>query len=77
MREYVLSDGRRVCVAPELGAWTAWSEGQSQASVHGFPLDGVLMEVLGLDPTHHDVPAEVAELARVITADAKHGAATA
>jgi hypothetical protein len=69
-RTYDLADGRKICVVPEFEAWTAWIEGSFDDSVtHGFPLEGILAEAVGLNPAHDDIPVDLVSLAAVIRSD--------
>ncbi len=61
--QFPLRDGREVCVAIEAGRWSAWVQGAPDSQVVGFPLEGVLMETLGMNPAHGDPPADVLALA--------------
>jgi hypothetical protein len=72
-RTYLLEDGLTICVTVEVNMWSAWLQGDPESQVVGFPLEGVLMEVFGLDPAHQDVPRTVARLANRIRADIPRG----
>jgi hypothetical protein len=62
-RSYMLEDGSTIEVCVELGQWSAWLKNEPRSQVIGFPLEGVLMEVIGLNPAHDDVPVWLSRLA--------------
>lgn len=64
MLKQQLEDGRALCVTVELGQWSAWIEGDSNSHVIGFPLEGVLTDVIGLNSAHDDPTSEIVELAK-------------
>ena len=69
VRTYLLEDGRTICVCVEEDQWSAWLADDVQSQVVGFPLEGVLMEVVGLKPAHDDIPSSIAALADRVRAD--------
>ena len=68
-RSYVLDDGRTIEVCVELGQWSAWFKDDAGSQVVGFPLEGVLMELIGLNPAHSDIPHPIALLADRVRSD--------
>ena len=56
---YTFEDGRGIHVSVWDDSWLAWLGNEAQTRVLGFPLEGVLMEVLGLDPTRDSIPREI------------------
>jgi hypothetical protein len=71
VRTYSLSDGRALHVTVEDGMdmWSVWLTDDPQSQVTGFPLEGVLAEVIGLNPAHDDIPGELIQLAERIHSD--------
>jgi hypothetical protein len=69
VRRYNLGDGETINIGVEVGQWSAWLEGRPLSQVIGFPLEGVLMEVIGLNPAHDDVPPEIEDLAERVRRD--------
>jgi len=68
-RSYVTEDGRTIEVCVEVGQWSAWLEDEPSSHVIGWPLEGVLMEVIGLNPARDDVPLWLSQLADRIRRD--------
>jgi hypothetical protein len=68
-RVYTLEDGQTLHVCVEAGQWSAWLSNEPRSQVIGFPLEGVLMEVIGLNPAHDDVPPQIVQLAERVRAD--------
>ncbi len=68
-RSYPLEDGRMIEVCVELGQWSVWLKDDAGSQVIGFPLESVLMEVLGFNPAHHDIPLSIAQLADRVRRD--------
>jgi hypothetical protein len=66
---YILDDGRTIEVRVELDQWSACLKGVARTQVVGFPLEGVLMEVVGLNPAHGEVPRSIAMLADRVRRD--------
>jgi len=62
-RLYSLEDGRTLEVCIEVGMWSAWLQEEPQSHVIGYPLEAILMEVIGLEPAHDEVPSGIARLA--------------
>jgi hypothetical protein len=69
MRSYMLEDGRTIDVGVELGQWSARLKDDARSQVIGFPLEGVLMEAVGLNPAHDAVPRSIAILAEKVRRD--------
>jgi hypothetical protein len=70
---YQLPDGRLLRCTPE-GAdrgWTCWLEEQPDRPVSGWPLGGVIAEVVGLNPAHDELPDWIVQLAARISAGAR------
>ena len=65
----MLEDGRALAVVVEVDSWSAWLVEDSRTHVIGVPLEGVLMEVVGLDPAHDEPPEEILRLAHRIRVD--------
>jgi hypothetical protein len=65
----MLDDGRTIEVCVEVGQWSAWLKDDARSQVVGFPLEGVLMELIGLNPAHHGVPLWIAQLADRVRGD--------
>lgn len=68
-RIYTLEDGQTLQVCVEAGQWSAWLPNEPRSQVIGFPLVDVLMEVIGLNPSHDDVPPKIVRLAEHVRAD--------
>lgn len=68
-RSYLLDDGRTIEVRVELGQWSASFKDDARAQVVGFPLEGVLMELIGLNPARHEIPVSIALLADRVRGD--------
>jgi hypothetical protein len=66
---YNLDDGRELSVAIESDRWSAWISGDERTQVVGFPLIGVIAEVLGFNPAHDEPSGEVLDLVRRVKAD--------
>lgn len=66
---YVTEDGQTIEVTIELGQWSAWLTSEAGSPVIGFPLESVLMEVLGHDPAREDVSPGVLRLAARVRRD--------
>jgi hypothetical protein len=62
-QSYVLDDGRMIEVCVELGQWSVRLKDDARSQIVGFPLEGVLMELVGLNPAHDDVPPSIERLA--------------
>jgi hypothetical protein len=73
MRRYLLEDGRTIEVGVELGQWSARLKDDARSQVVGFPLEGVLMEVIGLNPAHDELPNAIAVLADQVRRDVSSG----
>ena len=69
VRTYTLEDGRTLHVCIEVGQWSAWLANDSRSQVIGLPLEGVLREVIGLNPAHDEVPPQIARIAERVRAD--------
>lgn len=50
----MLDDGRTIEVCVEVDQWSASLKGDPQRQVAGFPLESILMEVIGLNPAHDE-----------------------
>jgi hypothetical protein len=65
-----LPDGRvlRCVVEGADRRWTCWLEDRPDRPVSGWPLEGVIAEVVGFNPAHDELPDWVVELAARIAA---------
>ena len=68
-RSYALSDGRTIEATVELGQWSASLTADARSHIIGFPLEAVLMEVIGLNPAHDEIPGDIVRLAEHVRAD--------
>lgn len=68
-RQYPLSDGRTLHVAVEFGQWSAWVDDDGMSLVNGYPLEGVLIEAVGLSSAHDELPDELALIAERVRLD--------
>jgi hypothetical protein len=68
-----LPDGRLLrCVLEGADCgWTCWVEDQPDRPVSGWPLQGVIAEVVGLNPAHDELPDWLVELAQRVAARAR------